>query len=72
MTSRRVPGAVPVPVMLQPRDNLGAEIDAFLTSVATGARPMVDGAAGLAALEIAQRIRAAIAETIPTPFAVTA
>jgi predicted dehydrogenase len=72
VTSRRVPGAVPVPVALQPRDNLGAEIDAFLTSVASGARPMVDGAAGLAALDIAQRIRAAIAETIPASFAVTA
>ena len=50
------------PVPLVPRDNLGAEIDAFLTSVATGAPPDVDGRAGLAALEIAERIRSAIAD----------
>jgi len=62
VTSRRVPGAVPMPVPLVPHDNLGAEIDAFLTSVATGAPPDVDGRAGLAALEIAERIRAAIAD----------
>ena len=62
MVSRRVPGAVPSPVPLALHDNLGAEIGAFLNSVATGARPDVDGAAGLAALEIAERIGAAIAE----------
>lgn len=72
MTSRRVPGAVPVPVTLVPRDNLGAEIDAFLTSIATGAPSAVDGKAGLAALEIAERIRAAIAEGGPEQIAVTA
>lgn len=72
MTSRRAPGAVPVPVFLQPRDNLGAEIDAFLTSIAIGTEPIVGGAAGVAALEIAERIRAAIAETVPAQLAVTA
>jgi predicted dehydrogenase len=52
-------------VALTQRDNLGAEIDAFLTCIAAGTAPAVDGAAGLAALDIAQRIRAAIAETEP-------
>ena len=63
VTARRQPGAMPRSVPLVPRDNLGAEISAFLTSVRTGARPEVDGRAGLAALEIAERIQAAIAET---------
>jgi predicted dehydrogenase len=72
MTSRRVPGASPIPVVLQPRDNLGAEIDAFLTSVAGGTPAIVDGAAGFAALDVAERIRAAIAESIPASLAVTA
>jgi predicted dehydrogenase len=72
MTSRRVPGAVAVPIALRPRDNLGAEIDAFLTSIAIGTPPIVDGAAGVAALEVAERIRAAIAETVPSQLAVTA
>jgi predicted dehydrogenase len=60
--SRRVPGAVPTDIPLSTRDNLGAEIDAFLNSVTTGMPPKVDGLSGLAALEIAERIRAAIAE----------
>ena len=37
-------------IALAPRDNLAAEIDAFLTSVASGAPPPVDGQAGLDAL----------------------
>ena len=41
---RQRPEVAPVSVMLQPHDNLGVEIDAFLTSVATGAPPEVDGA----------------------------
>ncbi len=45
-----------------PHDNLAAEIDAFLASVAGGAPPEVDGRAGLAALLVAERVRAAIAE----------
>ncbi len=71
-TSRRVPGATAVPVPLVARDNLGAEIDAFLSSIATGTPPVVDGNAGLAALDIAERIRAAIAEGEPAQIAVTA
>jgi predicted dehydrogenase len=42
-------------------DNLAAEIAAFLHSVATGSRPMVDGRAGLDALKVAEMVRAAIA-----------
>lgn len=61
-TARRLPGAKPVAIPLEARDNLGAEIDAFLASVASGAQAAVDGRAGLAALEIAERIRASIAE----------
>ncbi len=49
-------------VPLTPHDNLGAEIAAFLNSVATGAPPLVDGRAGAAALVIAERIQAAIAD----------
>jgi predicted dehydrogenase len=59
---RRVPHAVPVPVVLPYRDNLGAEISAFLKSVATGGVPDVDGRAGLAALEVAERIQRAIVD----------
>ncbi len=58
--ARRSRRATPVPVMLPRRDNLGAEIAAFLNSVATGAPPEVDGRAGLSALEVAERIQGAI------------
>lgn len=44
-----------------PADNLGAEIAGFLESVSTGAKPLVDGRAGLEALKLADMIRAAIA-----------
>ncbi len=71
-TARRKSGAVAVPIALTARDNLGAEIDAFLTSIATGIPPVVDGMAGLAALDIAERIRAAVAEGEPAQIAVTA
>lgn len=60
--TRRVPDAEAVSVPLVRRDNLGAEVDAFLNSVATGVRPEVDGHAGLAALEVAERIANAIRE----------
>ena len=49
-------------VPLTPRDNLGAQIAAFLDSVANGTPPLVDGRAGAAAVAIAERIQAAIAE----------
>jgi predicted dehydrogenase len=49
-------------IALPQSDNLGAEIAAFLHSVASGTTPEVDGRAGLAAVEIAERIQAAIAE----------
>ncbi len=48
-------------VPLISHDNLGAEIAAFLDSVANGTPPLVDGRAGAAALAIAERIQAAIA-----------
>ncbi len=71
-TARRVPGAVPSELALVSRDNLGAEIAAFLSAVAGGPPVLVDGAAGLAAVEIAERIRAAIAENPVALDAVTA
>ena len=61
-TPRRVPGAVAQAITLVPRDNLGAEIASFLEAVAGRAPALVDGRAGLAAVEVADRIRAAIAE----------
>ncbi len=48
-------------VSLAPHDNLGAEIAAFLDSVANGTPPLVDGRAGAQAVAIAERIQAAIA-----------
>ncbi len=53
-------GAETIP--LTPHDNLGAQIAAFLDSVAHGTPPLVDGRAGAAAVAIAERIQAAIAE----------
>jgi predicted dehydrogenase len=49
-------------VAFDDHDNLAAEIAAFLASVAGGDPPEVDGRAGLAALAVAERIQAAIAE----------
>jgi len=49
-------------ISLTPQDNLGAQIAAFLDSVANGTPPLVDGRAGAAAVAIAERIRAAIAD----------
>ena len=49
-------------IALTPRDNLGAQIAAFLDSVANGTPPLVDGRAGAAAVAIAERIQAAIAD----------
>lgn len=45
-----------------PHDNLAAEIAAFINSVRTGEPPEVDGRTGLAAVEIAERIQAAMAD----------
>lgn len=55
-------GAAPQAIALEPRDNLAAEIDDFVVSVASGTSPRVDGRAGLAALELAERVRDALAE----------
>jgi predicted dehydrogenase len=63
VASRSKWGAAAEAVALSPRDNLAAEIDAFLDSVTTGTPPLVDGRAGLAALEVAERIQAAIADS---------
>jgi predicted dehydrogenase len=49
-------------IPLTPHDNLGVQIAAFLDSVANGTPPLVDGRAGAAALAIAERIQAAIAD----------
>ncbi len=49
-------------IPLTPHDNLGAQIAAFLDSVAHGTPPLVDGRAGAAAVAIAERIQAAIAD----------
>lgn len=43
-------------IALEKADNLAAEIDAFLTSVRSGATPPVDGRAGLDALKLAEAI----------------
>lgn len=48
-------------IALPPHDNLAAEVDAFLTSVAAGTPPQVDGRAGFDALKLADQILAAIA-----------
>jgi predicted dehydrogenase len=61
--TRGVPGAEPDSLVLPQRDNLAAEVDAFLRAVATGTAPEVDGRAGLAALEVAERITEAIRES---------
>lgn len=54
-------GADPDTHEFGPADNLAAEIAGFFESVSTGARPLVDGRAGLEALKVADLIRAAIA-----------
>jgi predicted dehydrogenase len=67
---RRGAGAVDEPIPVSVRDKLADEIDAFLDSVTSGRPPRVDGRAGLAALEIAERIKTAIAtdaEADPVP-----
>ncbi|MBN9021201.1 MAG: Gfo/Idh/MocA family oxidoreductase [Rhizobiales bacterium] len=46
-------------VALTRADNLAAEVDAFITSVAAGTPPPVDGRAGLDALKLAEAILAA-------------
>jgi len=46
-------------VPLARADNLAAEVDAFLTSVAAGTPPPVDGRAGLDALKLAEAVLAA-------------
>jgi predicted dehydrogenase len=43
-------------ITLPRADNLAAEVDAFLASIATGAPPPVDGRAGLDALRLAEAI----------------
>lgn len=48
-------------IVLPRSDNLAAEIDSFLDCVASGTPPLVDGRAGLDALDVAERILAAIA-----------
>ncbi len=59
---RGVPGAVAEAIELPQRDNLAAEIDSFLAAVTGRAPVAVDARAGVAAVEIAERIAASIAE----------
>ncbi len=63
ITSRWDRGAVANATIFPPHDNLAAEIAAFLASIRTGDAPEVDGRTGLAAVEVAERILAAIAES---------
>jgi predicted dehydrogenase len=60
--ARGVPDAEPQSLVLPQRDNLGAEIEAFLTAIGTGIAPEVDGRAGVAALEVCERIALAMRE----------
>jgi predicted dehydrogenase len=67
VTDRAHWGSAPQAIDLEPRDNLAAEIDDFVGSVARGASPRVDGHAGVAALELAERVREALADgVVPT------
>jgi predicted dehydrogenase len=62
VASRTSWGSEPEVIALASRDNLAAEIDGFLRCVAGRLVPLVDGRAGLAAVEVAERIQAAIAD----------
>jgi len=62
-------------IVLDKGDNLRAEVDAFLTSVAMGTPPQVDGRAGLDALKLAEAILEAVASrraALPVPHGVRA
>lgn len=62
-------------VALEKGDNLAAEVDAFLSSVAMGTPPQVDGRAGLDALKLAEAILEAVASrraALPVPHGVRA
>jgi predicted dehydrogenase len=54
-------------IQLDPADSLGAEITAFLASVAGGAPALVDGRAGLDAVRVADMILTAIARRASSP-----
>jgi predicted dehydrogenase len=54
-------------IPLQARDSLAAEIDSFIRCVTTGVPPLVGGAEGLAAVEVAERVRRAIADADTPP-----
>lgn len=54
-------------IALDRLDNLAAEVDAFLASVASGAPPQVDGRAGLDALKLAEAILAAAGRPAAPP-----
>jgi predicted dehydrogenase len=66
---RRGESSAPESRALPETDKLAVEVAAFLHSVGTGAAPLVDGRAGLAALEAAERIHAAIADEVDTALA---
>jgi len=56
-------GSAPAEVIgFPPHDSLAAEIAAFLNSIETAERPEADGRVGLAAVAVANRLQAAIAE----------
>jgi predicted dehydrogenase len=54
-------------IALDRLDNLAAEVDAFLASVASGAPPQVDGRAGLDALKLAEAILDAAGDPAAPP-----
>ncbi len=66
------PGDKPVTVFhdIPAEDALAAEIRAFLTAITTGSSDGVDGAAALEALEVAERIRAAVRQGGATPVGI--
>lgn len=63
VASRSRWGASSEAVAMTPSDNLGAEIADFLGAIAEGRAPEIDGSQGIRAVEIANRIQAAAAET---------
>jgi predicted dehydrogenase len=44
-------------IIIEPRQPLDSELECFIRSVTTGAKPLVDGRVGLAALEVALQVQ---------------
>jgi predicted dehydrogenase len=54
----------PIEVTVEKKEPLRAELEAFLRCVGDRSRPLVDGADGVAAVELATRVSAAIDESL--------